>query len=194
MSLRPARSPYDSSVALPPNLARTQVRPPARLYNREQHLLVVPPDRNERASFAEGDEVVRRRPAVRAPVDVVAQGDDGVVGARLDSVDQGFQGPGAAVDVTDGDFSGHVTLSIFAVHDLISFSKKTSSTTASAQAKNSEGECRGNGHSPETVISPEKQRCSAAVVRLVAFQGFESFQGCLPMVAEALGGMQQPSR
>ena len=60
---------------------------------------MVSPDRNERAAFAQGNEVVQHAPAVRAPVDVVAQGDDGIVRGGLRGVDQSFQGHRVTVDI-----------------------------------------------------------------------------------------------
>ena len=58
---------------------------------------------DQAAAAAQVDEPVEDAPAVRPPVDVIAQGDDGVLGAGPDGVEQGVQGRRAAVDVADGD-------------------------------------------------------------------------------------------
>ena len=64
---------------------------------------MVAQERDQAAAAAQVDEPVEDAPAVRPPVDVVAQGDDRVLGAGPDGVEQGVQGRRAAVDVADGD-------------------------------------------------------------------------------------------
>ena len=46
------------------------------------------PDRDQRAAFAQADELVDHAPAVRAPVDVVAQEDERIVRRRAGWLDQ----------------------------------------------------------------------------------------------------------
>jgi hypothetical protein len=63
---------------------------------------VVAQEGHQPAAFGQGDESVEHAAAVGAPVDVVTQGDERILRARPDRIDQGSQGGAAAVDVADG--------------------------------------------------------------------------------------------
>src|SRR3954464_4765211 len=67
---------------------------------------MVAQERDETAAAAQVDEPGEDSPAVRSPIDVVAQGDDGVVGAGSDGGEQGVERRRAAVGVADGDGAG----------------------------------------------------------------------------------------
>ena len=69
----------------------------------EHHLVVVAEDRDQPAPRLQRDDPVEDPPAVRPPVDVVAEHDDLVVGGGSDRLDQRVEGLRAAVDVADGD-------------------------------------------------------------------------------------------
>jgi hypothetical protein len=64
---------------------------------------VIAEERDQPAAPAQPEEPIDHAAAVRAPVDVVPEGDDGVVPARADRVQDGGQGVRAAVDVPDRD-------------------------------------------------------------------------------------------
>jgi hypothetical protein len=63
----------------------------------EQHLLVVPQQRHHGTALGEGDHLLQHAPAVRPPVDVVAQEHQGVRCPGADVPDQGSQRRRAAV-------------------------------------------------------------------------------------------------
>ena len=67
-------------------------RPARPAQDVEEHLIVVAQDRDQRALPLQLDQAIEHAPAVRAAVDVVAQGDDHVVGARLDRREQRLPG------------------------------------------------------------------------------------------------------
>ena len=69
----------------------------------EQHFLVIPKKRDQMTVALESHEPLNDAPAVWPPVDVVAQGDDAVLGAGSDRFEQGVERRRTAVDVTDGD-------------------------------------------------------------------------------------------
>ena len=69
----------------------------------EEDLIVVAQQGEQPTAPAQADEEVEDAPAVRPPVDVVAQGDHDVLGIGLDRVDQGSQRQRAAVNVADSN-------------------------------------------------------------------------------------------
>ena len=64
---------------------------------------MVAEERDQTAAVLEFDEPLDDAPAVRSPVDVVAEGDDAVLGSGPDRFEEGVEGRRTAVDVTDGD-------------------------------------------------------------------------------------------
>jgi hypothetical protein len=71
----------------------------------EKHFLMIAHERKQTAPARKGQELVEDAAAVGSAVDVVAERDDFVLRAWLDSLDQGRQRPGAAVEVADGNRS-----------------------------------------------------------------------------------------
>ena len=74
---------------------------------------MVSQDRYEVTPAGQLDEPVDDASAVRTPVDVIAQGDDAVIGAGPDRLKKGVKSRRTAVNVTNGDGAwvhGRVTL------------------------------------------------------------------------------------
>jgi hypothetical protein len=73
----------------------------------QQHFFVIAQDRNKAATVAQGNQLFDHPLAVDAAVHEVAQWDKHVVRLRCNQFDQLRQGRGTAVDVSDGDGTGH---------------------------------------------------------------------------------------
>ena len=67
---------------------------------------MVAEDRDQATAAGQFNEPLDDAPAVWPPVDVVAQGDDAVLGARLDRFDEGVESRRTTMDITDGDCAG----------------------------------------------------------------------------------------
>ena len=97
----PPLGEYDRSAWLPP------AREPAAevggaLAGVEHHLLVVAAKGHQPAGAAQLQQLLDHRVGIGSAIDVIAEGDDEVVGCRLDAVEDRPQRLGAAVDVANG--------------------------------------------------------------------------------------------
>ena len=100
---RAAAMPYDSSVALPPNISQSTYNSRLAVVDLQHHFVVIAQQRDQAALPPELQQPLDRAAAVGAAVDVVAQRDDRVVRLRPDRRQQRLQRGQAAVDVADGN-------------------------------------------------------------------------------------------
>src|SRR5262245_51045967 len=98
-------------------LLATELEPGSKLRSGlqrgEQHLLVVAKHRDQVAATGQADQLLDHPSAVRPPVDVIAESDDGILGTRADRLDQRAEGRRAAVDVADDDGATGLCLRVF---------------------------------------------------------------------------------
>ena len=80
----------------------------ARLAAGQHHLLVVAAERDVPAAVVQVDEPIEDALGVGPAIDVVAEGDDGVIAAESHVGEEHVECAGATVNVADGEEAGHV--------------------------------------------------------------------------------------